>query len=94
MRNYINTYTSKMNAPAILHASTKSLVSYNRTDLGHYLVAETVVENNVDGVLDEAGYVDPWYKDYGKESVFGKHFDSASNVFKVVNGRYIIWGAK
>lgn len=69
------------NAPAILHARTKSLVMYNGTDLGHYLVAETVVEKNVDGVLDEVGYVDPWYKDYGKGSVFGKHFDSASNIF-------------
>lgn len=87
IRNVVN------DKPMVLHAKTKSLYMYNGADLGHYLtVSGYMLDTTGPGTQQppQAYYVDPYYKDYGRGSVFGTHTDTISNICNCVKGRFII----
>lgn len=81
------------NAPVILHTKTGSLKMYNGTNLGHYVVGHTIYAAGIDPTV-LLTYNDPYYKDYGKGSVYGSHTDTLSNFYKSLTNwgkRYLIY---
>lgn len=82
-----------LDKPIILHARTEYLYMYNGTSLGHYLtVSGYWIDTTAPGPQSapRAYYVDPFYKDYGRGSVFGTHSDTIQNIFNCVNNRFVI----
>ena len=76
--------------PVIYHAMTGSLELYNGTNLGHYVVGVAISCN---GGMHVA-YVDPYYRDYGRGSVFGLHTDTLSAFYDSLTkyaSRYLIF---
>ena len=87
--------TYVLNNPLILHSTTRSLYMYNGRVTNHYLTAigyggwsesNSLTTNEVTDII----YVDTFYNDYGRGSVFGMHTDSLENVANSVKGRYLI----
>lgn len=82
-------------APVIFHAKTGSLQMYNGTNLGHYVVGHTIFDPTYDPGV-KVSYNDPYYKDYGKGSVYGNHTDKLSNFYLALTKwgkRYLIYSA-
>ena len=80
--------------PMILHANTKSLYLYNGTALGHYLTLNGFaydVQAPGPQSPPKIYYTDPYYKDYGRGSVFGTHEEGVSAVLSCVKNRFIIY---
>ena len=79
--------------PIILHAHTQYLYMYNGTNLGHYLTLSGYwFDTTAPGpqAAPRAYYVDPYYLDYGRGSVYGTHSDTMQNILNSVTNRYII----
>lgn len=82
-------------APVIFHAKTGSLVMYNGTNLGHYVVGHTIYEPSYDPTVS-ISYNDSYYKNYGKGSVYGNHTDTLANFYLALTKwgqRYLIYSA-
>lgn len=80
------------NKPLILHAKTKTLVKYNKTNLGHYITVGGLSEADYPGMDKTIIYFDTYSHNYGNGNTFGEQRDLLTNVFNTVNvsGRYII----
>lgn len=68
---------------------------YNGTNLGHYVVGHTIFDPTYDPGV-KVIYNDPYYKDYGKGSVYGSHTDELSHFYLALTKwgkRYLIYSA-
>lgn len=83
-------FSTGMDSPVILHSRTGSIYMYNGRNVGHYLTAISV--NVINGTPETVGYVDSFYNDYGRGSVYGYHTDTIENMAQSVSGRYLIYG--
>ena len=82
--------------PMILHAKTQPLYLYNGANLGHYLTISGFSDDILGPFPDDyrgpnkAYYTDPYYKDYGRGSVFGTHLTENTTIYNCVKNRFII----
>lgn len=79
--------------PAIAHAKTNIFYMYNGKNLGHYLTLTGYYEDYLSSEFSYFEYVDSYYADYGRGSVFGTHEVNFYDLYNSLHntGRFMIW---